>query len=155
MSICSASGLKMDRVLGLKHNLAGCTIYRLGVWRKRRDFPPRLRRNKAWSAQQMSDTTSRSPACATLIELGRYDQVKTLALPLQRYGRRFRLAYAMALYRHAGASRGEVLEAVASFEELLCKDRRVLGPSHPDSLEVLSELDRARMTLEDYRKFKS
>ena len=61
----------------------------------------------------------------------------------------------MALYRPTGASRGEVLGAVAICEELLCKDRRVLGPSHPDTLEVLVELDRACMTLEDYRKFKS
>ena len=44
---------------------------------------------------------------------------------------------------------------MAICEELLCKDRRVLGPSHPDTLEVLVELDRACMTLEDYRKFKS
>ena len=61
----------------------------------------------------------------------------------------------MALYRPAGASRAEVLEAVANCEDVLCKDRRVLGPSHPYTLEVLGELDRARMTLEDYRKFKS
>ena len=78
-----------------------------------------------------------------------------MVLPLLPHGRRFRLAYAKALYRTAGASRGEVFEAVASFEEQLCKDRRVLGPSHPEALEVLGELERARMTLEDYRKFKS
>ena len=90
-----------------------------------------------------------------MIELRRYDQVKSLVLPLLRYGRRYQLAYAMALYRPAGASRAEVFEAVAIFEELRCKLRRVLGPSHPETLEVLGELDRARMTLEDYLKFKS
>ena len=84
-----------------------------------------------------------------VIELGRYDQVKSLVLPLLRYGRKFRLACAMALYRPAGASRAEVLEAQAIFEDILCEDRRVLGPSHPDTLEVLVELDRASMTLED------
>ncbi len=88
----------------------------------------------------------------TLIELGRYDQVKSLVLPLLRYGRRYQLAYAMALYRPAGASRAEVFEAVAIFEGVLCTERRVLGPSHPDILKVLAELDRARMTLEDYHK---
>ena len=88
---------------------------------------------------------------ATLIELGRYDQVKSLVLPLLRHGRRFRLAYAKALYRTAGASRAEVFEAVTIFEDVLCTLRRVLGPSHPDTLEVLGEFDRACMTLEDYR----
>ena len=56
----------------------------------------------------------------------------------------------MALYRPAGASRGDIFEAVATFEEDVCKLRRVLGPSHPDTLEILRELDRARMTLEDF-----
>ena len=65
------------------------------------------------------------------------------------------MTYAMALYRPAGASRAEVSEAVAIFEDVLCKDRRVVGTSHPDTLENLAELERARMTLEDYRKFKS
>ena len=84
-----------------------------------------------------------------MIELGRYGQVKSLVLPLLRCARRFRLAYAKALYRTTGASRAEVLEAVAIFEELLCTQRRVMGPSHPGTLGVLRELDRARMTLED------
>ena len=60
------------------------------------------------------------------------------------------MAYAMALYRPAGASRAEVSEAVAIFEDVSCKARRVLGPSHPDTLEFLGELERARKTLEDY-----
>ena len=90
-----------------------------------------------------------------MIELGRYDQVKSLVLPLLPYGRKFRLSYGKALYRTAGASRGEVFEAVASFEEQVGTCRRVLGPSHPDTLDILRELGRARMTLEDYRKFKS
>ena len=84
-----------------------------------------------------------------MIELGRYDQVKSFVLPLLRHGRRFRLVYAKALYRPAGASRAEVLEAVTFFEEQVCTLRRVMGPSHPDTLEVHRELDRASMTLED------
>ena len=47
------------------------------------------------------------------------------------------------------------MKAKASFEEEVCTERRVMGPSHPDTLEILRELDRACMTLEDYRKFKS
>ena len=91
----------------------------------------------------------------SLIKLGRYGQVKSFVLTLLPYGRRFKLAYAIALYRPAGASRAEVLEAVAILEEQVGTLRRVLGPSHPDTLTVLGELDSARMTLEDYRKFKS
>ena len=98
----------------------------------------------------------------TLIELGSYDQVKSLVLPLLRQfkptsesGQSFRLVYAKALYRPAGASRAEVSEAVAIFDDVLCKLQRVLGPSHPETLATLAELDRARMTLEDYLKFKS
>ena len=97
-----------------------------------------------------------------MIELGRYREVKSFALPLLRQfkptsknGRKFRLVYAKALYRPAGASRGEVFEAVAIFEEVLFIARRVGGLSHPRTLEIIVELDRARMTLEDYRKFKS
>ena len=97
-----------------------------------------------------------------MIELGSYDQVKSLVLPLLRQfkptsesGQSFRLVYAKALYRPAGASRAEVSEAVAIFDDVLCKLRRVLGPSHPETLATLAELDRARMTLEDYLKFKS
>ena len=98
----------------------------------------------------------------TLIELGSYDQVKSLVLPLLRQfkptsqsGQSFRLSYATALYRPAGASRAEVSEAVAIFDDVSCKLRRVLGSSHPETLATLAELDRARMTLEDYLKFKS
>ena len=60
-------------------------------------------------------------------------------------------SYAMALYRTAGASRDEVCEAVAYFENVLIPQRRAYGPLHPHTLEVLAELDRARMILEDHR----
>ena len=66
-----------------------------------------------------------------------------------------RLSLSGNLSRPAGASRAEVFEAVAICEKLWSTHRRVLGPSHPDTLECLVELDRASMTLEDYRKFKS
>ena len=39
---------------------------------------------------------------------------------------------------------------LAILEEQVGTLRRVLGPSHPDTLDVLRELDRARMTLEDH-----
>ena len=142
--------------LNLKHNLARCYLKTGRLEEAARLFRLVYARNKVLlGLTDESTLPAAHQLAATLIELGRYDQVKSLVLPLLPHGRRFRLAYAKALYRTAGASRGEVFEAVASFEEQLCKDRRVLGPSHPEALEVLGELERARMTLEDYRKFKS
>ena len=91
---------------------------------------------------------------ADVVERGAVALVRQL-IPNSILGQSIRLVYAKALYRTAGASRGEVFEAVAIFEELRRKLRRVLGPSHPDTLDDLRELERARMTLEDYRKFKS
>ena len=142
--------------LDIKHNLARCYLQTRRLEEAARLFRLVYARKKVLlGATDDSTMQAARQLAATFIELGRYDQVKSFALPLLQYGRRFRLAYAMALYRPAGASRAEVLEAVATFDELLCKDRRVLGPSHPYTLEVLGEFDRACMTLEDYRKFKS
>ena len=140
-------------LLGLKHNLAGCYLQTGRLEEAARLFRLVYARNKVLVGAKDNSTMQTAHCLAgTLVELGRYDQVKSLVLPLLRYGHKFRLAYAKALYRTAGASRGEVFEAVAIFEELRCKLRQVLGPSHPDTLECLRELNRARMTLEDYHK---
>ena len=143
-------------VLGLKHNLAGCYLQTGRLEEAARLFRLIYARRKVLAGGIDSDSLiAAHQLAATWIELGRYDQVKSLVLPLLPYGRKFRLSYDKALYRTAGASRGEVFEAVASFEEQVGTCRRVLGPSHPDTLDILRELGRARMTLEDYRKFKS
>ena len=142
--------------LDLKHNLARCYLLSGRLEEAARLFRLVYARNKVLMGATYPTTLIAAHQLAyTLTELGRYDQVKSLVLPLLPYGRKFRLEYAKALYRPAGASRAEVLEAVAIFEDVLCTLRRVMGPSHPDTLEALVELDRARMTLEDYRKFKS
>ena len=143
-------------VLDIKHNLARCYLQTGRYEEAARLFRLVYARNKVLvGATDDSTIRAAHQLAATLIELGRYDQVKSLVLPLLPRGRRFRMTYAMALYRPAGASRGEIFEAVEILEKEVCTDRRVLGPSHPDALEVLVELDRACMTLEDYRKFKS
>ena len=137
-------------VLDSKHNLARCYLQTGRLEEAARLFRLVYARNKVLSgATDGSTMQTAHQLAATLIELGRYGQVKSLVLPLLPHGRRFRLAYAKALYRTTGASRGEVLEAVAICEKLLCNQRRVSGPSHPTTLEVHRELDRARMTLED------
>ena len=155
LRLCPQNGHEKSR-LDLKHNLARCYQQTGRLEEAARLFRLVYARKKVLSgATDKSTLLAAHQLALTLIGLGRYDQVKSLVLPLLRYGRKFRLACAMALYRPAGASRGEIFEAVATFEEDVCKLRRVLGPSHPDTLEILRELDRASMTLEDYRKFKS
>ena len=147
----------------MKHNLARSYLKTGRLEEAARLFRLIYARNKVLvGATHYSTILAANQLACTLIGLGRYDQVKSLALPLLRQlipnsilGQSIRLVYAKALYRTAGASRGEVFEAVAIFEELRRKLRRVLGPSHPDTLDDLRELERARMTLEDYRKFKS
>ena len=142
--------------LDLKHNLARCYLLSGRLEEAARLFRLVYARNKVLMGATYPTTLIAAHQLAyTLTELGRYDQVKSLVLPLLPYGRKFRLEYAKALYRPAGASRAEVSEAVAILEEQVGTLRRVLGPSHPDTLTVFGELDRARMTLEDYRKFKS
>ena len=148
--------------LDMKHNLARCYLPTGRYEEAARLFRlVHARRKVLAGATDKGTILAAHQLARTLLELGRYDQVKSLALPLLRQliptslnGQSIRLVYAKALYRTAGASRGEVFEAVAIFEELRCKLRRVLGPSHPDTLDDLRELDRAWMILEDYRKFK-
>ena len=155
LRLCPQNGHEKSR-LDLKHNLARCYQQTGRLEEAARLFRLVYARKKVLSgATDKSTLLAAHQLALTLIGLGRYDQVKSLVLPLLRYGRKFRLACAMALYRPAGATHGEILEAVASFEEQLCTDRRVFGPSHPDTLDDLRDLDRALMILEDYRKFKS
>ena len=57
--------------------------------------------------------------------------------------------FAEALYNDARASRADILQGVALLEDVARVRRRVFGPRHPDTVETLTELDRAGMTLED------
>jgi len=58
-------------------------------------------------------------------------------------------AFAEALYGDAGASRADVLQAVAILEDVARARRRVLGEHHPDTALALASLERARMRRED------
>ena len=51
--------------------------------------------------------------------------------------------------RADGASRDDVFKAATILEDVLSLMRRRCGAGHPDTMEALAELDRARMTLED------
>ena len=56
---------------------------------------------------------------------------------------------AKALYKAEAASRDELLEAGAILCDVLPKNRQILGPSHPLTLGILSDLERVSMMLED------
>ena len=60
-----------------------------------------------------------------------------------------RRTYAEALYADARASRADILQAVAILGDVTRASRRVLGANHPDTVETLTELERARMKRED------
>ena len=60
-----------------------------------------------------------------------------------------RQTYAEALYADARASRADILQAVAILEDVTRYNRRVLGKHHPDTLDALTDLERARMRRED------
>ena len=92
----------------------------------------------------------------SLIELGRYADAKSLMLPLLRgldsrveQNPLMRRVYAETLYKTEGASRDDVSKAATTLEDVLSVMRKRLGAGHPDTLGTLTELDRARMTLED------
>ena len=60
-----------------------------------------------------------------------------------------RAAFAEALYSDARASRADILQAVTLIEDVVRYNRRVLGKHHPDTVETLTDLERARMRRED------
>ena len=103
----------------MKHNLARCYLKTGRLEEAARLFRLIYARNKVLvGATHYSTKLAAHQLACTLIELGRYDQVKSLVLPLLRQFEptskdllKFKIAYATALYRAAGASRGEVFEA--------------------------------------------
>ena len=59
--------------------------------------------------------------------------------------------FAVALYRDAKASRADVVQAIAILEDVTRVNRRIFGANHPVTVEVRTDLDRARMKYEDVR----
>ena len=58
-------------------------------------------------------------------------------------------SHAEALYGDAGASRADVLQAVAILEDVVRARRRVFGNHHPETIRALAILEGARMKYED------
>ena len=139
--------------LAFKHNIARChlntgrleeaaRLFRL-IYRRRKDLDGIHHDGTLAAAHQL--------AC-TLIKLERYAEVKSLTLPIIRQRpleASVRIAYAKALYKAEAASRDELLEAGAILCDVLPKNRQILGPSHPLTLGILSDLERVSMMLEE------
>ena len=56
-------------------------------------------------------------------------------------------AYTCGLYNDDGSSREELIEAVAIAEKVVATSRRVLGTSHPHTIELQKNLKSARSKL--------
>ena len=62
---------------------------------------------------------------------------------------KMRCLYAVALYREAGATFDDLREAVATLEETAQNIRRVLGGTHPTTLDIERDLQDARAALRE------
>ena len=94
----------------------------------------------------------------SLINLQRFEEAKALFLKLLPVARRvlgnsndttlrMRSLYAQSLYRDAGATLGDLREAVETIEETKRTARRVLGGSHPLISAIDGDLQDARDAL--------
>ena len=61
-----------------------------------------------------------------------------------------RKVYAESLYLDASATRGDVAQAVAIYEDLLPRTRRVFGADHPRWRHVPKTLERMRKKLASF-----
>ena len=114
-----------------------------------------------FSLTDKSTLISGNNLLSSLIKSGHYAEAKALARKLISQcgqalgpGDAFTLAlrqnYAEALYGDAGASRADVLQAVAILEDVVRARRRVFGNhDHPETARALVSLERARMKRED------
>ena len=94
----------------------------------------------------------------SLNRLGHFEEVKSLMCKLLPVARRvlgenddltfrMRWMYATALYYDRGATRDDLREAVTTLEETAPTARRVLGPSHPSTKDIVRELRNAQAAL--------
>ena len=115
-----------------------------------------LLNNCASCAAPLPRLAKQCSRCKTRYCSAAYADAKSLMLPLLRgldsrveQNPLMRRVYAETLYKTEGASRDDVSKAATTLEDVLSVVRKRLGAGHPDTLETLAELDRARMMLED------
>ena len=93
-----------------------------------------------------------------LVSLERYEEAKSLSRKMIPVARRFlgeshdltlklRWFYARTLYRDAGATLGDLREAVTTVEETARTARRVMGGAHPLARDIERTLQNAREAL--------
>ena len=94
----------------------------------------------------------------SLIQLDRFEEAKTLSLKIMPVARRalgkshalalkMRSTYAMALYYNKDATLDDLREAVTTLEETERTAKRVLGGTHPVTVDIQSVLQNARAEL--------
>ena len=148
-----------ENQLAFKHNIARCYLNTGRLEEAARLFRLIYRRTKDLHGIHHELTlVATSQLAFTLIKLERYTEVKALTIPYIKTTRdtSFRIAYARALYKNEAASHDDVFQAGTILCDMLHKNqqqfpglREVLGPSHPLVLEILSDLERVSMMLED------
>ena len=152
-------GQSEDSELAFKHNIARCHLNTGRLEEAARLFRLIYRRRKDLDGIHHTGTLVAATQLAfTLIKLERFAEVKALTLPIiQKHPRdtSLRIAYSRALYQNEAASHDDVDQAGAILCDMLRRKpqvpslREVLGPSHPLVLEILSDLERVSMILED------
>ena len=105
-----------------------------------------------------SATASALNSAATLVELKRFEEAKSVLRKMMPVARRIlgesdritltmRKIFAEAIYFDAGATLDDLREAVATLEESERTARRVLGGEHPTTLAIEEDLRRSRAAL--------
>ena len=154
-------GASEDDILVVQTNLATC-LNNLGrldeALAMERDVYSR--KKKVFGLADPSTIIAGNNLVHSLIMSGQYAEAKTLSRKLVSQCRRVlgpednwtlyvRQNYAETLYKDTTASRADILQGVVMIEDVARVRRRVFGPRHPDTVETLTELDRAGVTLED------
>ena len=111
--------------------------------------------------EETEDTlTTASNYAASLIDLRRFEEAKTLLRKLMPVAQRIlgdngyitlltRSVYAKALYEDPGATLEDLREAVTTLEEIERTARRVLGGTHPLTMDIEDVLRGMRAALRD------
>ena len=114
---------------------------------------------KCWeAAEDAVAACAEDNLSASLLDTQRYKEAKSFLLEQLPEAERalgvdddtsilLRANYAMSLYLDGGASRDDVVKAVALLEALLATTQRIYGPSHPKPAKVQIKVGNAREKL--------
>ena len=153
-------GSPEEQVLTTRSNLAHC-LYKLERLEESIaiDREVYAREKKLYGPTDKTTIHAGNSLVTSLNASGQYAEAKAFAGKLLSKCRRAlgsnhvltlnsHAGFAEALYG-AGASRGDILQAVAILEDVARARRRALGEHHPTTARALASLERARMRRED------